>query len=187
MTYPQVPHGSSRDWRRQDVANDEPPMGWAVACTARFLDRPNTIRTLALPTDAGSDHGAMSDQVPTEKAQWWRAIGTVRARSPACGTPNRVRRQQVQSRCRRIASRAKMRAVADLRVNGVGAMNAWDYKVSRHRYARLRASRTGGATDPLSARMPQDMGPLDSRIPDRSCPTGATYMCPGREVGITPI
>ena len=46
-------------------------------------------------------------------------------------------------------------------------MNAWDHKASCHRYAPLRPSSTAAATDPLSARIQQDVYPLDRRTPRR--------------------
>ena len=61
-------------------------------------------------------------------------------------------------------------------------MNAFDDYVSCHRYARLRPHRTGGATDPLSGRMRQDLRPFDSGKPGRSSQTGATFVA-GRRWG----
>lgn len=90
--------------------------------------------------------------------------------------PRDVCRQEMQSRYRRSASRAMMRAVADLRAEIVDVMNGRNHDASCHRYTRPRPSRTDSATDPLSARMSQALGPLDSRTTSRSCQTGATYM-----------
>ena len=91
---------------------------------------------------------------------------------PNCPGPRHERHQDVQSRCRRIVSRAKIRAVAGLRAEGVDGMNGCDHHVSCHRYARLRPSRTAGIADPLSARMPQDLRPRDTRTTSCSCQTG---------------
>ena len=90
---------------------------------------------------------------------------------------------EVQSRCRRIASRAKMRAVAALRAEEVGAMNAVDDHVSCHRYARLRSHRTGGATDPLPFRVSQDLGPLSTAGHPAARRKPARHSCQGRHVG----
>ncbi len=86
---------------------------------------------------------------------------------------------EVQSRCRRIASRAKMRAVAALRAEEVGAMNAIDDHVSCHRYARLRSHRTGGATDPLPFRVSQDLGPLSTAGHPAARRKPARHSCQG--------
>ena len=94
----------------------------------------------------------------------------------SASTPRDERGQEVQSGYRRIASRAKMRAVAELRAEGVWAMNAFDDHVSCHRYAGLRPHRTGGVTDPLSSRVQQDLGPLYSGTPSRSSQTGARFV-----------
>ena len=75
-----------------------------------------------------------------------------------------VRGQAMRSGYRRSVIRAKLGAVADLRAEGVDAMNAWDREVSCHRYARLRPSRIAVAADPLSARMPEDPASLDGWI-----------------------
>ena len=72
--------------------------------------------------------------------------------------PDHVCCQEVQSGYCQFAIRAKVRAVVGLRTEGVDAMNAWDRHVSCRHYARLRPSRNAGATEPLSARMPQDVG-----------------------------
>ena len=96
-----------------------------------------------------------------------------------CAGPSDEHRQEEQSRCRRILSRAKMRAVVALSPKGVDAMNSCDHHISCHHYARLRPSRTAGATDPLSARMSQDAALLDSRPPSRSRQTGHHIL--GRE------
>ena len=105
-----------------------------------------------------------------------------RHRTPAPGNPNHVCRQDVQSRCRRFVSCAKMRAVADLRTQAVDAMNGCDHQVLCHRYARLRPSHTAGATEPLSARIRRDLGPLDSGTLSRTWQTGAIFLA-GRRCG----
>lgn len=69
-----------------------------------------------------------------------------------------------------------MRDIAPVGAGGVDAMNAWDYKVSRHRYARLRPSRTATATEPLSDRMSQDLRPPNSGTRGRSSQTVVTFV-----------
>ena len=78
-----------------------------------------------------------------------------------------VCRQELQSRCRRLASRAQMRAVADLGTRGIDGINGCSHQVSCHHYAPLHPSRTAAATGPLSARIQQDVDPLDRRTPSR--------------------
>ncbi len=98
-----------------------------------------------------------------------------RPSKPCHSALHNVCRQEKQSKGRRIASRAKMRAVADLQVEGVDAMKAIDDHVSCHRYARLRPRRTGGATDPLSSRVSQNLGPLYTGTPNSASQAGATF------------
>ena len=78
--------------------------------------------------------------------------------------PRVVCGQQMRSRCRRTARRAKIRAMARLRAERVDAMKQCDRHVSCRCYARLRPSLTAVATDPLSARIPQNAIALDRRI-----------------------
>ena len=68
---------------------------------------------------------------------------------------------------------------ARLRAEGAEAMNGCDHHVSCHHYAKMRPSRTAVATDPLSDRITQDLGPVNNRTPSPAWKAGATYV-PGR-------
>ena len=107
---------------------------------------PRSSETEVTATTGSPSHPAP----PTPTRRWSR---------PCRSALHDVCRQEMQSRRRRIANHAKMRALPDIRADGVGAKNAFDDLVSCHRYARLRPHRIAGATHPLSTAVRHDPAP----------------------------
>ena len=81
------------------------------------------------------------------------------------GSPRDVCGQHVLTPCSLFASHAKMRATVDIRAQELHAKNGFHRYVSRHRYVRLRPSRTEHATELLSDPMPRSTEPKQSFLP----------------------
>ena len=153
-----------------------------AACRNRTL-RGRVLNRTAARNSHGRIAGAVSSPLAESPSVPIRAAMTTRilvVRS-CLGTLARQHRNHVcgrddQFRFHRIVSRARMDAVARLRAKGVDALNGCGNHVSCHHYARLRPCRTAVATDPLSARMPQDIRPLDCQIPSRSWQIGPNFV-----------